>query len=194
MEFEELLRRRKMVRHYLGRPVPADKLERILQAALRAPSAGNTQGISLVVVEQAERRRQLAQLARESEWVERGFPPWLSTAPVHLIPCLEPALYHQRYQEPDKAAARPSQDWEVPYWFVDGGALMMLVLLAAAQEGLGAGFQGAHNLPGLAQALQLPPGVLPMGLITLGYPHPEGGPGSSARRPKRDHRIHREQW
>ncbi len=55
MEFAEVLRRRRMIRSYdAARPVPADALDAVLAAALRAPSAGFTQGVSLLVLSSAD--------------------------------------------------------------------------------------------------------------------------------------------
>lgn len=191
MSLSELLRRRRMVRDYLPQPVEADKLERILHAALRGPSAGNSQGVSLVVLESAARRGRMAELAGEREWVARGYPAWLSTAPVHLILCAEPECYRQRYREADKSKAE--KNWPVPYWHVDAGCAFMLLLLAAVEEGLAAGFQGIHNLAGLGAALGIPAEVEVIGLITLGYSDSQKK-GHSTQRPRRAGRIHREQW
>jgi nitroreductase len=191
MSLSKLLSQRRMVRNYLEQPVETETLERTLQAALRGPSAGHSQGVSLVVIQRAETRQQLAQLSGESNWVARGYPAWLSRAPVHVVICAEPQCYQLRYAEPDKAQART--DWPVPYWFVDAGCAFMLLLLAAAEEGLAAGFQGIHNLPGLNAALSLPPEVEPIGLVTLGYAADRKA-GHSVNRGPRPGRIHRERW
>jgi nitroreductase len=69
----------------------------------------------------------------------------------------------------------------------------MLILLAAVEQGLAAGFQGAQNLPGLAELLKIPPEVVPLGVITLGYAG-NSRPGASSQRPRRPLRVHREVW
>ena len=191
MSLSELLRRRRMVRDYLEQPVEADKLDRILSAALRGPSAGHSQGVSLVVLQQATNRLRMARLAGEDEWVARGYPAWLSRAPLHVVLCAEPQCYLQRYAEADKASAM--KQWPVPYWYVDAGCALMLLLLAAADEGLAAGFQGIHNLPGLGAALEIPHQVEPIGLVTLGYAANRKSGHSVARGP-RPGRVHFEQW
>jgi nitroreductase len=191
MSLYNLLSRRRMVREYENRPVEPASLERILQAALRSPSAGNSQGVSLIVIQSPRIRGQVANLAGEDDWVARGFPAWLSSAPVHLILCAEPEVYRLRYQEPDKHEA--VKEWPVAYWQVDAGCMMMTLLLAAVEEGLAAGFQGIHNLPGLPELLGIPPEVEPIGLITLGYSQSQRRGHSSGRGP-RPGRVHREQW
>lgn len=195
MEFSETVRRRRMVRNYLPDPVPVDVLDRVLEAARRAPSAGFTQGQSFVVVTDPDRRAAIAALAHEDEYVAAGFDPWLSRAPVHVVVCTSEAAYRARYAEPDKAGADRAHDWPVPYWHVDAGASLMLLLLAAVDEGLSAGFAGSHSLGGIAELLGIPPDVEPIGLVTLGYGAPDRRSGSLDRgwKPAGDV-IHREHW
>lgn len=98
-----------MVRSYSQRAVEECKLQRILQVAQRGPSAGHAQGTSLVVVESTANRQAIAQLAQEEKWLEKGYEPWLSRAPVHLVLCVEPQVYHERYAEQDKREAVSSE-------------------------------------------------------------------------------------
>jgi len=190
LSLTELLNRRLMVRDYLDQAVEPEKLDQVLNAALRGPSAGNSQGVSLLVIQNPQTRLGIARLAQEPEWVARGYPPWLSQAPVHLVLCAEPECYRQRYAEADKLHIKP---WSVDYWLVDAGCALMLVLLAAVEQGLAAGFQGVHNLPGLADFLHIPSEVVVLGVITLGYPASRR-PGHSSARPKRSGRVHWESW
>lgn len=187
-----MLDRRRMVRNYEDRPVPAEALGRILDAGTRAPSAGNTQGVTLVVVTDPARRAAIAGLAGEADFVAKGFDPWLSRAPVHVVVCTSEHAYRQRYAEADK----PTGDidaWPVPYWWVDAGAAFQNLLLAAVDEGLAAGFLGAHAIPGLADAVGLPDAVAPLGVVTIGHPAPDRPSGSLARG-RRDDAIRHETW
>lgn len=194
MEFSDVIRRRRMVRNYLPDPVDPDAVERIVEAGVRAPSAGFTQGQSFVVVTDPERRQRIAELAGESEYVSKGFDPWVSRAPVHVVVCVSEAAYHERYQEPDKTADDGSEiDWPVPYWWVDAGASMMAILLAAVDEGLAAGFLGAQSFEGLAAFLELPDTVTPIGVVTLGRPAPDRR-SSSLDRGRRSGVVHYERW
>ena len=194
MEFAEVVRRRRMVRRYDGSPVPADALARVLDAASRAPSAGFSQGQSLVCVTDAATRQAIARCCDEPAHRAAGRPPWLSSAPVHLVPCVDEGAYHGRYAEADKAASRPPASWEVPFWWVDGGATLMLLLLAAVDEGLDAGFVDIADRAGLRAHLGIPEEVVPLGVVTLGTRHPDERPvGSSQRRSRRD-AVHRERW
>jgi nitroreductase len=117
MEFAEVVRKRRMVRHFRDEPVLPEAIERILALARQAPSAGFTQGQSWVVVTQPELKREVARLCGEEGYVDRGFHPFVSGAPVLLVACTSEAAYHRRYQEPDKIQGDGSEIvWPVPYW------------------------------------------------------------------------------
>lgn len=194
MEFAEVIRRRRMVRRYDGATVPDDALARVLDAASRAPSAGFSQGQSILCVTGEEGRAAIARCCDEPVHLAAGRPAWLSSAPVHLVPCVEEAAYHARYAEADKAPSRPPGAWEVPFWWVDGGATLMLVLLAAVDEGLDAGFVDIADRAGLRAHLGIPEEVVPLGVVTLGFRHPDERTVGSARRRPRRGAVHRERW
>ena len=136
------------------------------------------------------------ELAEEEHYVSLGFPPWISKAPVHVVVCTREDDYHDRYREPDKIVDDGSEiEWPVPYWYVDAGASLMLLLLGAVDEGLGAGFFGVHRLPGLQELLGLPRDVTPVGIVTLGYAALDQ-PQGSARRGRKPlaHAVRWERW
>lgn len=196
MEFLEIVDRRRMVRNYQPDPVPDAALERIVRVGRKAPSAGFSQGHSFVVVTDPAIRGQIAELAEESSYMAAGFDPWISRAPAHVVVCISEAAYHRRYQEPDKVNDDGNEiDWPIPYWWVDSGAALMLVLLAAVNEGLSAGFLGVHSTPGLKDLLSIPNDVTPIGIVTLGYPAPDRRSGSLQRgwKPEEDV-IHWHRW
>ena len=197
MEFDEVVRRRRMVRNYdPDRPVDRAVLERIAAAAQRAPSAGFSQGQRVVVVTDPDRRRRIAEICDEPEYVGAGFDPWVSRAPALFIPTVSEQIYHSRYQEPDKIQDDGTEiDWPVPYWWVDVGATAMLILLAAVNEGLAAGFLGTHRFPELSAELGIPPDQKPVGVITVGHPLPDRKSGSLKRGwVKADDFVHWERW
>lgn len=196
MEFQEVLARRRMVRNYLAEAVDDEALERIIAAARKAPSAGFSQGQSMLVVRSESTRRAIAQLAGEDEYVADGFDPWISAAPVHVVVCISEQAYHDRYREPDKLDSESREiEWPIPYWWVDSGATMMLLLLAAVDEGLAAGFLGVHSVPGLRELLSIPEAVTPIGVVTIGHPAPDRRSGSLQRGWKSAAAVvHREKW
>jgi nitroreductase len=196
MEFAEVVRKRKMIRNYLDRPVDPDVLERVLDAARRTPSAGHSQGQYLVVVTDAATRTAIAELGNEARYVAAGSSPWMSTAPVHIVVCVRENDYHDRYREAHKLTKEGNEiDWPVPYWWVDAGATMMIVLLAAVNEGLGAGLFGSHRLEGLKELLGIPDDVVPIGIVTIGHAASTATTGSARRGRKAPEQVvHRERW
>ena len=177
MDFRDLLQRRRMVRHYDPEPVPRETLERICRTVRRAPSGGFSQGQRLIVVTDADTRKRIADLLHEAEWIAEGREPWLSVAPAHIIVCTREQDYHDRYNEPDKLAATGGVEveWPAPFWFVDAGAAMMLLLLAAIEEGLAAGVYGATvpEMQAFKDLLGIPDDVNVVAGVTVGRPLPD---------------------
>jgi nitroreductase len=176
MEFSEAVRKRRMVRHFAPDPVDHDVLERIAAIAQRAPSAGFSQGQRLLIVTDAEVRHRIARLCGEDEMAAAGYDPWLSEAPAHVIPCVSEEVYHRRYREADKVQDDGSEIiWPVPYWWMDVGATVMLVLLAAVDAGLAAGFAGTDDAGyvEMRSLLGIPDEISPVGVIPIGRPLPD---------------------
>jgi nitroreductase len=188
-----------MVRNYEeGFPVPADQIDRIVETARRAPSAGFTQGQSFVIVTDKATRSELAEILDEPSYRKRGLEPWISRAPVHVVICTSPEAYGERYGEPDKAGtAGAAGRWPVPWWIWDAGAAFMLLLLAAVDEGLAAGFLAFDEeaRQPVRELLSIPEEVLPVGVVTIGKPAPDRRSPSLKRgwKPKAQV-IHRERW
>lgn len=196
MDFLEVVRKRRMVRHFRPDPVPREVIERVLNLARHAPSAGFTQGQAFIVVTQPQMRQAIARLCDEESYVAAGFHPFISEAPVLLIACADEQAYHQRYQEADKLEADGSETvWPVPYWIMDIGCAVMLVLLGVVEEGLAAGFAGAHDLDALRRLLGIPATVWPVGVIPVGYRAEDVRSGSLKRgRVPEESYIHDERW
>jgi nitroreductase len=196
MELREVVRARRMVRHFTAEPVAPEVIDRILDLARHAPSAGFTQGQSFIVITRPDLKLAIAELCGEQQYVESGFHPFVSGAPVLVIPCTSEAAYHRRYQESDKVNEDGSEIvWPVPYWHMDIGCAVMLVLLAAVDEGLSAGFAGAHDLDALRALLGMPAEVTPVGVIPIGH-RAQDKPSPSlkrGRKPAEDY-VHREGW
>jgi FMN reductase [NAD(P)H] len=176
MEFAEVLRHRKMVRNYTDDPVPREAIERIVAAGRRAPSGGFSQGVRFVVVTDPENRRRIAELADEPYYVDLGYEQWISRAPVHIVVAMREDDYHDRYEESDKLEDGQEIQWRVPWWWVDAGKAMMLLLLAAVDEGLGAGLFGLYppeNNDRLREVFGIPDDFEVVGVVTVGHPAPE---------------------
>src|SRR5688572_11201786 len=117
-----------MVRNYdPDRPVPPEVVDRLLDYAIRAPSAGFAQGWGFLVLETADDRDRFwaaAAPARTTSWLDR-----MRRAPLIVVPHSNRDVYLARYAEPDKD--RAEAPWAVPYWDIDAGFASLLMLLGA---------------------------------------------------------------
>jgi FMN reductase [NAD(P)H] len=204
VEYRDVLSRRRSVRAYRPEPVPREVLARITNGAVvRAPSAGFSQGLRLVVVTDPETRRAVAVAGAEEELAQKGRPRWKAAAPVHVVVLVREEDYHARYQRADKLAVTGGReiDWPAPYWFVDAGGAMVLLMLGAIDEGLATAVFGVTDVPALRSALSLPDDVHFVAVVTMGYPaeadEDEVGRTSSIfteRRKPRGEVVHWERW
>ncbi len=160
MEFERVVRQRRMIRAFKPLPVPEEKVGRIVELAQHYPSAGFSQGMAFIVVTEPERVRRIRELNRL-----RG------DAPVLMVPCVSEKLYHDRYHEPDKIRPDGTEiEWPVPYWYFDAGCASLLILLAVVDGGLAAYLAGAFRPDLLRKELGIPDDFVPVGVISIGYP------------------------
>jgi nitroreductase len=201
MELHEAVRRRAMVRSYADDAVDPAVVDRIVAAALRAPSAGNTGGTAWIILSGPDETARYWEATTDETW--RTTSPraaGLRRAPVILLAYASANEYVSRYAEPDKADPRLGRDggaWPVPYWTGDAAFGVMTVLLAAVDAGLGACILG--NFRGedaLAQALSVPSTWRLFCAVTLG--HPDGNDHRSRSldrsRPDPRTRVHRGHW
>lgn len=159
-----LLRGRRSIRAYAGRPVPREVLDELLDVARYAPTASNAQEIRWIMADAPDKVHALAGLTaawfagngqrpKYSSLWERGFDYFLRGAPAL-------AVVHT-------AAA--------PFGAADCGIALTFLELAAVSRGLGTCWAGlltfaANGDPALRQALGVPPGHTVHGGLMLGYP------------------------
>lgn len=198
MEFDAVVRARRMVRDYdPARPVPPEVVDRLLDYATRAPSAGFSQGWGFLVLD--------APADRERFWASTTRPDvepdaWLTgmrRAPLIVVPHANREAYLDRYAEPDKGwTERDEQRWPVPYWYVDTGFASLLMLLGAVDGGLGACFFGIppEFVTTFRSAFGVPEVYQPIGAIAIGYPAPRRRPSSRRRRRPSSEVVHRGRW
>jgi len=185
MEFHEVLRRRRMHRAFLPDPLPEEQLARVVGVIRHSPSGGFSQGGSIVVVTEEATRLAIARAFIDDPAGDGGY---IAAAPVHLVVSANESLYHARYNESDKLAATGGVElvWPVPYWFVDAGALMMAILMAAIDEGLASAFIGHTDQKRILDELVgLPPEVVPIGVALIGRPGEAPDIGSRLRSRRR---------
>lgn len=184
-----------MTRAFSPEPIEAGVLERMIDLASRAPSAGKTQGWHVVALEGADTARYwditLPAAKRDGfRWQH------LLKAPLLLIPLADPSAYVERYAEPDKARTGLGAGidaWPAPYWTIDTSMAVMTLLHAAEDEGLGALFFGVFQREAEMRAeLAIPDSLQVIGAIAMGHAI-DDDQGRSAGRARRsaDEIIHR---
>ena len=204
MEFQDVVRTRRMHRRFTAEPVPAEAVDRITRNAVRAPSAGFSQGWAFVVLDTAQDRDRFwaASTPQGSERSERDMSAWLDgmrTAPVIVLALASKAAYLRRYAEPDKGWEDLDEArWPVPFWHVDVGMASLLMLQTAVDEGLGACFFGVppEHVPAVRAELGIPDEYEITGVVAVGHPADGGAKGSPTRRRRKplDEVVHRGGW
>ena len=163
MDFDEVVRKRKMIREYQqDSQIPTEIINKLLKNAHRSPSAGHTQVQEYIVVIDPITKKKLCQASLGQSQVE--------DASVLIIVCANTSRSVRRY-------GKRGTDF---YSIIDGAFASMIILLSAVNEGIGASFIGAFEDNRIVKILGLPVHVKPIGIIALGYP---------AEKPERFERI-----
>lgn len=204
MELDAAIGSRRMHRRFADRPVPPEVVDRLLDRARRAPSAGHTQGWDWLVLEGHQQVGRFWSLDAEPGWLAAPDHPGLLRAPVIVVPLAHRRAYLDRYADPDKrgrpgaiAAGRDEAPWPVPYWLVDTAFATMLLLLGVVEEGLGALFFALHRDPrATLAAFGVPGDREPLGAVAIGWPDPDDRPAHPPARPRRSlaDQVHRGGW
>ena len=173
MEFQDVVRRRRMVRRYdPDQPVAQRTLELILRTATRAPSAGFSQGWDFVVLSRPGQRQAFWDVTTDPDAEPDSWLAGLRTAPVLIVCLSDEDAYLRRYAEPDKGWTDMDEArWPVPYWDVDTGMAALLMLLTAVDEGLGGLFFGVppEYHEDVLETFAIPHGRTIGGVVAVGY-------------------------
>ena len=151
MDFETVVKRRRMCCEYSDRDVPQEKVDRILDLASRYPSAGHTEPQEFIVVRDQQVKEDLARAALAQMFVAQ--------APLVIVVVSDVRRSARRYGE------RGVHFFSI----IDGAFVAMLILLAVVDEGLGACFVGSFYDQEVQDVLGLPQDVRPIGIIPIGY-------------------------
>jgi nitroreductase len=166
MDTLEAIKTWRSTRKFLDKPIEEEKLEAILEAVRRAPSWANLQCWRLIVVEDAETKRMLSELA----FVESFFAPLgyksnpaqkgIAQAPVVIVLCADPA--------------KSGSLWDQQYYMTDAGIASQNLMLAAHAQGLGTVFVGVFEEDKIKSLLGIPKEIRIVSLFPVGYPVEEG--------------------
>lgn len=199
MEFQEVVRRRKMVRRFEARALPQDVKGRILRNAQRAPSAGFSQGWAFLAIDDAEQLGRFWEVAVVNDPRAGSATPELRNAGLVVVPLSNKSAYLARYSQPDKqwTPMADERNWPAPYWDIDTGMASLLMLLTAVDAGLGALFFGIlkeYHEP-FRREFGVPEEYHPIGAIAIGYvPEQEQGPRVLPGRRPLEEVVHNNRW
>ncbi len=147
MDFFETVEKRQSVRAFKATPVPQDKLDAILNAINRAPSAGNFQSYEVFVIDSQEKREALTKATFDQNFIVQ--------APVSLVFCANPS--------------RCSYEPKSLYALEDASIACSYATLAVTAVGLGAVWVGAFRPDAVLQVLGSPAGLVPVAILPIGY-------------------------
>jgi nitroreductase len=197
--FREVVHHRRMIRRFDRRPVPHETIDHIIDMGRRAPSAGFSQGLELLVLDTPETVAEFWDITRDPD--DGWDPEDVAAGPTVLVlPLPDAQRYVARYSEPDKIAFGMDDEanWPVRFWDVDAAMASMLMLLAAVDEGIGGWFFGiTHGERELLDRFGVPQRLRPIGILGFGYRAEDEEPAGSwttRRRRPLEEQIHRNGW
>ena len=163
MDVFEAIKNRRSVRDYdADKQVPQELIEKIVEAARWAPSAGNRQPVEIVVVTDKEKRERMASVS--------GYAPYLKDSPVALVVCVNQKKYTKGYEN--------AREFYTP---MDASAAIQNMMLAAHALGLGSCWDSVFDKKVVRELVDIPEDVEPFAIIALGYP--SRAPQPPRRRP-----------
>jgi nitroreductase len=151
MDYFETVKQRRSIRSFTAQLVEAEKLEKILEAANAAPSAGNLQAYEIYAVNAAKTRGALAAATRGQDYI--------AAAPVVLVFCVHPARA-EKYRDRGRKL----------YSVQDATIACTYAMLAATALGLATVWVGAFNDEAVWKAIGAPEGLTPVAMLPIGYP------------------------
>lgn len=164
MNLYDLFMKRRSVRNFEDKEIPENVIEELLDAANNAPSGGNIQPISVVLVQEAEARKELAEMVGEQ--------PWVRNAPLSMIFCID-FFRIKRWAsmfETDFKGEKAVLPFLIAY--ADLMCSAQNVVILAQGHGLGSVYIGTilDVIDRARKYFTIPKYVLPMMVLSIGYP------------------------
>ena len=163
MDVFEAIKRRRSIRAYKNIDVAKETIEKLIDAARWAPSAGNIQPWEFIIVRNPETKRKLAEAALNQTFIEE--------APVVIVVCADCERSGRGYGSRGATL----------YCIQDTAAAIQNIHLAATALGLGTCWIGAFKEEPVKKLLKIPNGIRPVAIIPVGYPAEQ--PAPRPRRP-----------
>jgi len=152
LDLFETIKNRRSIRQFTNQNVPDEMVEKLVEAARLAPTAGNSQAFQLVIVRQEDQKQRLAHAAFGQKQVQ--------TASVVFVVCADLKKAQESYSDRGKSL----------YCIQDTAAVTENILLAACSMGLGTCWIGAFNEDEAKKVINAPEDMRPVAMIPVGYP------------------------
>lgn len=185
MNLYEVMMKRRSVRNFKDQPIPQEVIDQLLDAANNAPSGGNIQPVSIILIQEKKNREILSEMV--------GNQPWVKNAPLSLLFCLDFNRV-KRWATLNETEFKGEQ--ALSHFLIAYADLMCAaqsVVLLAEGLGLGSVYVGTIQscMDAARKQFSIPEFVLPMMILTVGYP--KSTPRSIPKL-EREVIVHREQY
>jgi nitroreductase len=185
LDLYEILMKRRSVRDFEDEGIPEETVDKLLDAALSAPTGGNIQPISIIVVRGAEAREKLNEILVNQPWVKR--------APVSLVFCVDFYRVKRWASTFGTDFSGEKAIWHILIAYADIMCAAQSAAVLAESLGLGSVYVGAvlSKIDRVRDFFDIPEYVLPMMILSVGYPRttPKGIP-----KLERDIMVHYEKY
>ena len=158
MDVFEAIKDRRSIRCFKQDPIPDEQIEKMVEAAIWAPSAGNLQARDYIIVKDSETKKKLNEAALNQRFIQE--------APIDIIVCANEERSAWKYGERGRDL----------YCLLDSAAAVQNLLLAAHALELGACWIGAFNEGAVSKILSTPRGLRPVAIIPIGHPDQRPSP------------------
>jgi nitroreductase len=152
MDTFEAIHKRRSIRKFMDIPVPFDSVVQIIKAGMDAPSPGNLHNYKIILVQEDEKIKKIAEAALQQFWIE--------TAKVAIVICDEPEKIERHYSKRGKEL----------YSIQGCAAMAENMLLAANALGLASCWVGAFEEDMVKRALNIPDDIRVQAILPIGYP------------------------
>lgn len=173
MDILSIIKERRSIRKFKNQEVTDDIVEKLVEAAIWAPSAGNIQPWEFIIITEPETKKNLSNAAYKQTFIEQ--------APVTIVVCANEERSYQRYGTRGKTL----------YCLQDTAAAIQNIHLTARSIGLGTCWVGAFDEEEVAKIIKTPPAIRPIAIIPIGYP--DENPSPRQKRPKEEI-VHKEEF
>jgi len=153
MEFFDVVENRHSVRSFQDREIEKDKIQKLLEVADSAPSAGDLQAYQIFLVKDKKIKEKLVQATYGQDFIAQ--------APINLVFCIDPLRSAKRY----------GKRGETLYSIQDATISCAYVHLACVDLGLGSVIVGAFDEEEVSRILNTPPILRPIIILPIGYPN-----------------------